>query len=419
MGKLKLAIELIQDSQIRSLSYKNEKKSLNDGGGLRIVAKPDGRRVWIFKYTFNGKRKETTFGTYPKKSLKGARNDAKVFREHLNLSNDPLEIKRVEKHEAKKERLKEKHIIEKIVDSYFELEQHNKAIKDITIEKATGRIKNHFYPFLPNKEKTIIHNIAYENLVFCLKQLEEVNKLETLFRVKRILIGVFKYAYTEGIIEDTERFAKLEVKTFKHKNKDEVRNNPALTKNDDIQKLYKAMLNYDNNELTKYALLFSIHTGQRQGSIITAKWENIDFSNKIWKIPTRNMKMGIEHELPLSDRMIIYLKELYQISGGRVYLFPNIQINGRHMSSNTVNNAIRIIGYTKDEQTAHGLRATFKTICKRNQVKHNLPNEFVEMCLAHKTTNKVEEAYIREKNIDEMRVIMNWWSNYLERLIND
>lgn len=428
-----MAIEILKSSQVAALIYKDDldnlnmgidknsptylKNSLNDGGGLRIVAKSDGRKVWIFKYTHNSIRKETTFGTYPKVTLSGARKKAKEFRDRLNNDIDPIENLRNEKIEYKKDKLKEKHTIGKIIDNFFELKQNNKKLKDITIEKARGRLKNHFYCNLTNNENTLIHDITYDKLVYCLKLLEDENKLETLFRVKLLIIEIFKYAYTEGIIEDTERFSKLELKSFKVLRKEDIKNNPALTKDDDVKKLYNSMVEYKNNIFTKFALLFSIHTAQRQGSIISAKWEDIDLKNKTWFIPAENMKMKIKHELPLSDILVNYLRQLNEISGGRIYLFPNIKGKGKHMSNNTVNNALRIIGYTNDEQTAHGLRATFKTICKKNQIQHNLPNEFVEMYLAHKTTDNVEEVYIREKNLVEMRKIANWWSEYLEGLI--
>lgn len=418
-----MAIDILKSSQVSALSYgisntsSNSKNSLNDGGGLRIVAKADGRKIWVFKYTINSKRKETSFGTYPKVSLAAARKKAKEYREMLSMDIDPIEANKAKKIEIKKDLQKAKHTVGIIIDDFFELKQNNKKLKDTTLEKARGRISNHFYAHLPLGENTLIHDITYNDLVNCLKKLEDENKLETLFRVKLMFIEIFKYAYTEGIIDDTERFGKLELKSFKIQRKEDVKNNPTLTNEEDIKKLYQSMLNYKHNQLTKYALLLTIHTAQRQGSIITAKWEDIDFENKLWDIPASDMKMKIKHSLPLSDVLIDYLRELQCISGGRVFLFPNTQGKGKHMSNNTVNNAIRTIGYTKEEQTAHGLRATFKTVCKKNQLKHGLPNEFVEMCLAHKTTDDVEEAYIREKNIDEMRKIANWWSNYLEGLI--
>jgi integrase len=244
--------------------------------------------------------------------------------------------------------------------------------------------------------------------------LEKVNKLETLSRIKRALVGIFKFAYTEGIIKDTEIFGKLELKTFKIQK--DIKQNPTLTEQSDIKNLYNSILSYKFGIITKYALLLTIHTAQRQGAIITAKWIDIDFDNKIWCIPSDNMKMKKEHNLPLSDEMIDYLKELYSLTGTGKYLFPNQQHSNRHMSENTVNNAIRKMGFSKEEQTAHGLRAMFKTICKENQEKHNLNNEFVEMVLAHKTAGAVEQTYNRAKNIEDMRKIVSWWSEYLENL---
>ena len=128
------------------------------------------------------------------------------------------------------------------------------------------------------------------------------------------------------------------------------------------------------------------------------------------------MKVKKEHNLPLSSQMIDYLKELYLLTGTNQYLFPNQQYKNKYMSENTVNNAIRKMEFTKDQQTAHGLRAMFKTVCKENQTKHNLNNEFVERILAHKTEGAVEGAYNRAKNIEDKRKIVNWWSDYLENL---
>lgn len=134
--------------------------------------------------------------------------------------------------------------------------------------------------------------------------------------------------------------------------------------------------------------------------------------------------MKKEHLLPLSDTLIKYLKELYNLTGDNDYLFPNSQIGSTrnkypHISNNTVTKALRLMNYTSEQQTAHGFRAMFKTVCKEHQEEHNLINEFVEMILAHQTNGKVEEAYNRATNIADMRKVINWWSEYLDRLKNE
>lgn len=415
-----MAISILKAEQVKALSYTDTKKSLNDGGGLRIIVKPNDKKIWEFKYTYEGIRKTTAFGSYPNVTLASARAKAKEFKELIDKKIDPIKNNQVIKQKQKEERLKKEHTIEKIANDYLELKQHNKKLKDITILKAKGRLENHFYNELTTyKNETIIHNITFDKIVAILKKIEDENKLETLFRVKILLIEIFKYAYTEGIIKDAEIFAKLELKSFKTRSKEDRQNNPTLTKEDDIKRLYNGILNYKYGVLTKYALLLSIHTAQRQGSIITAKWCDINLNDKLWIIPASQMKMKKEHTLPLSDKVVALLKELKQTIGSNGYLFPNTQHIDSHMSNNTVNTALRKMGFTKEEQTAHGLRAMFKTVCKEHQEEYKLNNEFVEQVLAHKKGNNVEEAYDRAKNIKDMRLIVNWWSDYLDDLISD
>ena len=414
-------INILKAEEIKALKFSNDgnKNSLNDGAGLRIVVKQDNTKIWKFIYTFQGIRKDTSFGTFPKVSLAGARIKAKEFRELIENNIDPLENKKEQKQLQKETKKQKQHQINIIIDKYFEKQQHNKGLAESTVIKTKERLKNHFYLHLKEKEKTIIHNISFDDIVKALQILEDDKKLETLSRIKRVIVNVFKFAYTENIIKETEIFGKLELKTFKIQKKKDIRNNPALTNEEDIKKLYNSILTYKHGIITKYALLLTLHTAQRQGSIITAKWSDIDFNTKLWIIPEENMKGKETHYLPLSNDIINYLKELYLITGTNEYLFPNQQYKNKCMSENTVNNAIRKMGFTNEQQTAHGMRAIFKTVCKENQEKYNLNNEFVEMVLAHKTAGKVENAYIRAKNIEDKRKIVNWWSEYLEGLNNE
>lgn len=406
---------------VKALKYtddKNSINSLNDGAGLRIVVNKDNKKVWKFIYTLNGIRKDTSFGTFPKVTLAGARKKAKEFRDLLEKHIDPLEDKKEKKKLQQETKKQKQHQINIIVNRYFELEQHNKGLADITVHKTIERLENHFYPHLKEKEKTIIHSISFDDVIKALQVLENDKKLETLSRIKRVIVNIFKFAYAEQILKDESLAGRVALKKFKIQKKEDVRKNPTLTKQEDIKKIYNSILNYEHGLITKYALLLTIHTAQRQGSIRTAKWIDIDFDNKIWIIPAENMKVKKEHKLPLSNQMIDYLKELHLITGTETYLFTNQQYKNKYMSENTVNNAIRKMGFTKENQTAHGMRAMFKTVCKENQTKHNLINEFVEKILAHKTAEKVEEAYIRADNIEDMRKIVNWWSDYLHNLKN-
>jgi integrase len=412
------------DTKIKNAKPKDKNYTLADGNGLQLLIKTSGSKLWEFVYKSPKtlKRRKSSLGNYPKISLLNAR-DKRIEYQKLIISDiDPIDHFKEIKNKIKEKEQNKINTIEKVSNDFFELDKNNKKLQDDTIKLSKSRLKNHYFEYLPKKGKTLIFDIGYKETIEALQRLEKVNKLETLSRVKLLIIKVFKYAYTENIITDTELFGKLELKTFKIKT--EVKNNPTLTKKEDIKKLYKDMLFYKNSLIVRYLLLFSIHTAQRQGSIITAKWINIDFDKKLWIIPYEHMKMKKEHQLPLSDILVKYLKELKEVTGDDEYLFPNSQARSTrninpYMSNNTVTSALRTMGYTKEQQTAHGLRAMFKTVCKENQEEYNLKNEFVERVLAHKTDGEVEGAYNRANNIEDMRKIVNWWSDYINNLIEN
>ena len=413
----------LTDTKIKESKAKDKNYTLSDGNGLHLLIKVNGSKLWEFRYNspIKSKRRKTSLGTYPTLTLKNARNKRAKYQELIINGIDPIEYNKEIKEEQKEKEQHRINTIENVSNKFFEMEQNNKKLKSDTITLSRQRIENHYFKYLPKKEQTLITDITYKKTIEALEHLEKLNKLETLSRVKHIIIKVFKFAYTESIIKDTELFGKLELKTFKAKT--EVKNNPTLTNEKDIQKIYNHILNY-NNIIVKHLLIFTLHTAQRQGSIIKTKWADIDFKNKIWIISKDNMKMKKEHILPLSDILIEHLKEFKKLTGFGEYLFPNSQINATrnkypHISNNTVTKALRVMGYTKEQQTAHGFRAMFKTVCKENQEEHNLKNEFVERVLAHKVDGTVEGAYNRADSIEDMRIIVNWWSEYLNNLVGN
>lgn len=409
----------LTDTKIKGAKSQDKDYTLSDGQGLQLLIKSSGTKLWEYRYispTISTRRK-SSFGSYPNVSLVNARKKRSEYQELISKGIDPISYFQEVK-ELSKEKAKEKtYTIEKVSNDFFELEKNNKGLKEDTIKLSKSRLENHFFTFLPKKEKTLITDITYKDTIKLLGRLESSEKLETLSRVKLLIIKVFKYAYTESIIKDVELFSKLELKQFKLKA--DVKNNPTLTTKEDIKKLYFDILYYKNSFIVRHLLIFTVHTAQRQGSVITAKWSDIDFDKKIWTIPSTQMKMKKEHILPLSDTVIHHLKELEKVTGGSEYLFPNSQERWSrnkypHMSNNTVTSALRTMGYTKEQQTAHGFRAMFKTVCKEHQEEHNLNNEFVERVLAHKVDGDVESVYNRANNIEDMRKVCDWWSKWLE-----
>ena len=399
---------------------KNEDKNftLNDGDGLQLLVKNNGKKLWEFRYTspITKKRKKTSLGAYPRISLANARKKKDELILLLIQNIDPIEQKLEEKKERIIEEEKTIYTIEFILEKYFVLKQHNKNIKDTTMDKARARIQNHVFAHLDKKGKTSIFDITFELMVKILEKLERAEKLETLDRVKKIMIEIFKYAYTENIIKEIELFAKLELKTFKKLSKADIKNHPTITDTNTIAKLLKDMKVYNGEMYTRYALLTSIYTAQRQGSIISAQWSDIDFKNNLWVIPASSMKMKREHILPLSTQMITILKDLYQYSGTNKYLFPNTQHKNSHMSNNTVNSALRTMKYPKELIVAHGFRAMFSTICNEHISEHNISYEFIEKALSHQEKDHIREIYNRAKNLKELKTLMQWYADFLDGL---
>ncbi len=412
----------LADTTIKNAKPKERDYTLNDGGGLIVYVKTNGTKQWVFRYTLEGKRKKTTFGSYPKITLAEARLKMDEFLRLLAEGKDPIEHNRALNEQKRQDEAKHKDpktTIKHITDSYLELRRHNNGLQDITTSKAKRRLEIHVYKYLPQKQDTQINDLDYDLVVKILKKIENDERLETLGRVKNLIISVLKYAYSENLLDNAELVGKLEVKTFKAVRKDLVRNSPTITDPSDIKNLLLGIDDYSGEMYTKYALLLSIHTAQRQGSIISARWSDIDFSDKVWNIPARNMKMKIAHTIPLSTQVMTILDELKMFSGDREYLFPNTQYKSRHMSENTVNSALRRLGYSKDELVAHGLRSTFSTICNQEITTHNIPFDVIEQALAHKDPNKIRATYNRADYKDDLAKLMQWWSDYLDEVKNN
>lgn len=420
-------VKPIQATNIATYKPKDKDYTISDGNGLQLLIKTNGTKIWEFVYLSPTtlKRKKISLGVYHTKSntLKTARDKRANYQKLINDDVDVSDYLKAEKEKKKQQEneLKKNHSIQKILDDFYIHRTKTNRLKEITVTKDKARVENHFIANLPKKAETSIHDINYDLARTTLKKIENKEKLETLRKVKAIVINVFKYAYAENIISNAEIFGRLSVYSFVKPKKS--KNNPTFTKHEDIKKLYSDILSYEKNLVSKYLLITSIHTAQRQGAIITAKWCDINFKTKVWVIPKEFMKgtasFTKDHHLPLSNILINHLKELKKYTGDSEYLFPNSQIyatrNKRaHISNNTARSTLRALGYSNEQQTAHGLRAMFKTVCKENQEEHNLNNEFVERVLAHKVGNDVENAYNRAQNIEEMRKVLNWWSEYLE-----
>lgn len=150
----------------------------------------------------------------------------------------------------------------------------------------------------------------------------------------------------------------------------------------------------------------------RPGELRQAEWQEVDLNKAVWRIPGHKMKMGEQHIVPLSRQSIEILKSIHPLTGDGKYVFPSIRSTIRPMSENTINAALRRMGYTKEEMTGHGFRSMASTLLH----EHHWPHEAIERQLAHAERNKVVAAYNYAEHLPKRKEIMQWWSDYLGKL---
>ena len=187
----------------------------------------------------------------------------------------------------------------------------------------------------------------------------------------------------------------------------------AITDKEALGGLLRAIDVFDGQVTTRYALELLAHVATRPGELRHARWAEFNFDKQIWEIPGERMKMRIPHKVPLSGRVLELLSELRKYTGWGELLFPSTRSARRPISENTLNAALRRMGYTGDEMTSHGFRATFSTIANESGLWNP---DAIERALAHADKNKIRAAYARGEFWEERVKIAEWWSGLLVEL---
>lgn len=177
--------------------------------------------------------------------------------------------------------------------------------------------------------------------------------------------------------------------------------------------LLRAIDIYEGSPITRYALQFAPHVFVRPGELRHAEWGEIDFDQAEWQIPKGKMKARRPHAVPLSRQSLAILSDIRELTGAGQYIFPSLQTPKRAMSENTVNVALRRMGYTKEEMTGHGFRTSASSMLNESG-KWN--PDAIERALAHGDSDAVRGAYNRGTYWDERVLMAQWWSDYLDRL---
>ncbi|TWC64033.1 integrase arm-type DNA-binding domain-containing protein [Herbaspirillum sp. SJZ099] len=383
--------------QVKPIKSNGDKYA--DGGGMYLLVKATGK-YWRLDYRHLNKRKTLALGVYPEVSLAKARKRREEARELLAEGIDPAQSKRDMK---QAQIIASGNTFEIVARQWLSKTAANRAAT--TQEKITNWLESNVFPVIG---KQAISTIGPRDVLAAVRRMEARGAIDSAHRVKQICGQVFRFAVAEGAAErdvTTDLRGALAAVPKGHF--------AAITEPKQVAELLRAIYGYTGHPYTVAALKLSPMVFVRPGELRAAEWSEFDLDTAEWRIPATKMKMGVEHLVPLPTQAIDVLRGLHALSGHGRYVFPSIRTGERCMSENTVNAALRGMGYTKEVMTAHGFRAMARTIL--DEVLGERP-DLIEHQLAHAIRDPNGRAYNRTSHLPERKRMMQRWADYLDTL---
>lgn len=390
----------LTDIAIRNAKPREKVVKLSDGGGLQLWIEPKGAKLWRLAYRFDGKQKKLAIGPYPAIDLRAARAKREEAKNLLREGKDPGAEKRLAKLTAAASR-----------EATFEVVASDLRAQKVVSKKAQTTIDKydwHITLAAPDLAKRPIAEISAAEVLAVLRKVEARGRLETARRLRSIVGQVFRFAIATQRAKDDPTVALRGALT-----PPVVKSRAAITERTAFGALLRAVDGYEGARLTTAALKLVALLFPRPGELRWAEWPEFDFAQAVWTVPAGRMKMRRPHAIPLPSQALAILEEVRRISGNGRYLFPSERSVERPMSENTLNAALRRLGYSKDDHTAHGFRASASTLLNESGM---WSADAVERALAHEEEDKSRRAYARGQYWDERVRMAQWWADYLDTL---
>lgn len=390
-----LTANAVKHAKPREKPYK-----LSDRDGLYLLVKPSGIRYWRMNYRFGGQQQTLSFGRWPEVLLADARERLVAARRQLADGLDPG-------HQAKLDKIAKSlsaaNTFQTVANEWLEkIEQE--GVAEMTLKKARWLLSQTY----PTLGKRPIAAITAHELLLVLKKVEASRRYDTANRMRSTCSQVFRYAIATARAERdicADLRGALITPRTKHR--------AAITTPAEAGGLLRAIEDYDGHPLTAIALRLLPHLFVRPGELRWAEWHEFDFDKCVWTIPDHKMKMGRPHAVPLSRQALVIIGEIEHDASYSSFLFPSLRSLDRPMSDNTLNGALRRLGFGKEQMTAHGFRAMAATLL--NEMGTWNPDA-IERQLAHADGNAIRRAYARGQYWDERVRMMQHWSDYLDQL---
>ncbi|MEA3197646.1 MAG: hypothetical protein QOF32_1698 [Gammaproteobacteria bacterium] len=372
---------------------------LSDGRGMYLEISPTGGKWWRFKYRLAGKEKRISLGVYPDVPLAAAREKREEARRQVAAGIDPGEQRK-----AAKVALVEgtENTFEAIAREWFEMFSKPWALSHAN--KIIRRLELNVFPWIGARP---IKAITAPELLAVLRKIESRGANETAHRALQVCGRVFRFAVATGRADrDPSRDLSGALPPTQEKHL------ASITDPQEVGALLRAIDGYHGAWITRCALRLAPLVFVRPGELRQAQWAEFDFENSEWRIPAARMKMREQHIVPLSTQAIAVLRDLQPLTGRFPFAFPSVRSRFRPMSENTVNAALRRMGYTSEDMTGHGFRSMASTLL--NEQGWN--RDAIERQLAHGERNAVRAAYNYAEHLPERRRMMQAWSDYLNQL---
>ncbi len=385
---------------VKRAKPKDKPYKLSDRDGLYLYVRPNGSRLWRMNYRFHGTQKTISSGRWPEVTLANARERVIQARRQLSDGIDPSVQTKLDKIEAS---IAQANTFKCVANDWLE-----KARLEQRTQKTIRKYEWQLELVMPSLGSRPISQISAHEVLLALKRIERTGRYYTACSVRATCGQIFRYAIATARAE-RDVCADLRGALVTPK----IVHRAAITEPSKVGALIRSLEDYDGKPMIRIALRLLPHVFVRPGELRHAEWKEFDFERAVWTIPDHKMKMGRPHAVPLSRQAIAIIRELEHDEAPSTYLFHSLRSMDRPMSDNTINAALRRLGYAKDEMIAHGFRAMAATLL--NEMGLWNPDA-IERQLAHAEANSVRRAYSRGQYWDERVRMMQHWSDYLDEL---
>ena len=399
----------LTDIKVRSAKPQEKEYTLVDGDGMFLLVHPNGSKYWRFRFSFGGKQHLIAFGVYPETSLADARQKREEARRLVAAGIDPREHKRAVKEEQAKEAI----TFESVAREWHAT---NKKWSEEHSRRVLKSLEDNLFPTIGKRS---IEELKTRDLLAPIKVVEATGRLEVASRLQQRTTAIMRYAVQSGLIDYNpaqEMAGAVASSNRVHR--------PALELKR-LSELLRRIDGYTGRPMTRLAVELTLLIFIRSSELRFARWSEIDFETSMWTIPAeretiegvkhsqRGSKMRTPHLVPLSQQALAILKHVHKLSGDRDFVFIGDHDHRKPMSENTVNKALRVMGYdTKVEVCGHG----FRTMACSSLIESGLwSRDAVERQMSHMERNSVRAAYIHKaEHLDERRLMLQWWADFLD-----